>query len=127
MNNIAPKLQKCWTHKIALKIISKMLKQPNFFRSQPSTLPKKHPQSFTFLRLDKFCSPIRSLTSYPYLINKIGSCNLKTRKKKNNFYHMWLMNRSERKKDQSAKLWQNTDQKQSNRNKIWLEDFNHVH
>ena len=26
MTNIAPKLQKCWIHKIALKIISKMLK-----------------------------------------------------------------------------------------------------
>ena len=31
MNNIAPKLQKRWTHKFAFKIISKMLKQPNFF------------------------------------------------------------------------------------------------
>ena len=31
INNIAPKLQKRWTHKIAFKIISKMLKQPNFF------------------------------------------------------------------------------------------------
>ena len=40
MNNIAPKLQKCWTHKIAFKIKQKMLKQPNFFHSQPSTLPK---------------------------------------------------------------------------------------
>ena len=39
MNNIAPKLQKFWTHKIAFKIISKMLKQLNFFYSQPSTLP----------------------------------------------------------------------------------------
>ena len=41
MNNIAPKLQKCWTHKIAFKVISKMLKQPHFFHSQPSTLPKE--------------------------------------------------------------------------------------
>ena len=41
MNNIAPKLRKCGTHKIAFKIISKMLKQPNFFYSQPSTLPKE--------------------------------------------------------------------------------------
>ena len=41
MNNISPKLQKCWTHKIAFKIILKMLKQPNFFHSQPSTLPKE--------------------------------------------------------------------------------------
>ena len=38
--NIAPKLQKCSTHKIAFEIISKMLKQPNFFYSQPSKLPK---------------------------------------------------------------------------------------
>ena len=41
MNNIAPKLQKCWTHEIAFKIISKMLKQPIFFHSQPFTLPKE--------------------------------------------------------------------------------------
>ena len=33
MNNIAPKLQRRWNHKIAFKIISKMLKQPNFFQS----------------------------------------------------------------------------------------------
>ena len=31
MNNIAPKLQKCWTHKIAFNIIKKMVKQPSFF------------------------------------------------------------------------------------------------
>ena len=37
MNNIAPKLQKCWAHKIAFSIISKMLKQPDFFYSQPFT------------------------------------------------------------------------------------------
>ena len=41
MNNIAPKLQKCWTQEIASKIISKMLKQVNFFHSQLSTLPKE--------------------------------------------------------------------------------------
>ena len=40
MNNIAPKLQKCWTHKLAMKILSKMLKQPNLFHSQSATLPK---------------------------------------------------------------------------------------
>ena len=40
-NNIAPKLQKCWTQKIAFKIIPKMLKQPNFFYGQPSALPKE--------------------------------------------------------------------------------------
>ena len=48
-NNTPPKLQKCWTQKIAFNIISKMLKQPDFFHSQPSTLPKKALlQSFTF-------------------------------------------------------------------------------
>ena len=46
INNIAPKLQKCWTHKIAFKIISEMLKQPNFFCSQPSTLPEEAPAKF---------------------------------------------------------------------------------
>ena len=64
MNNIAPKLQKCWTHKIAFKIISKMLKQPNFFHSQPPTFSKEAlekvlPFSTTFdlSRHDKFFSP----------------------------------------------------------------------
>ena len=41
MNNIVPKLQKCWAHKIAFKIIPKMIKQPNFFHIKPSTLPKE--------------------------------------------------------------------------------------
>ena len=41
MNGNAPKLQKCWTHKIAFEIILKMLKQPNFFYSRPSTHPKE--------------------------------------------------------------------------------------
>ena len=40
MNSIAQKLQNFWTHKIAFKIISKMLKQPIFFYSQAATLPK---------------------------------------------------------------------------------------
>ena len=43
VENIAPKLQKCWTQKVAFNIISKMLKQPNFFYSQPSMLPKDTP------------------------------------------------------------------------------------
>ena len=46
MNIIAPKLQKCWTHKIAFKGISKMLKQTNFFNSQPSKLPINAPTKF---------------------------------------------------------------------------------
>ena len=46
MTNIAPKLQKCWTHNIFFTIISKMLKQPNFFCSQPSALSKEAPAKF---------------------------------------------------------------------------------
>ena len=61
MNNIAPKLQKCWTHEIAFKIISKMLKQPNFFHSQPSTLPEEVLAKFYLPTLDvrnaKECKP----------------------------------------------------------------------
>ena len=84
MNNIAPKLQKCWTHKIAFNIISKMLKQPNFFYSQPSTLPKDAPAKFYlsttfkwFKFCDKFCSPYSIVYFYAYLITKIGNRNLK--------------------------------------------------
>ena len=82
MNNIAPKLQKCWTHKIAFKIISKMLKQPNFFYSQPSTLSKEALEKFylsTTSGLSFMISSLassRSLTSYAYLVTKIGNHNL---------------------------------------------------
>ena len=83
-NNTAPKLQKCWTHKIALKIISNMLKQPNFFHSRLSTLPKDAPAKF-YLSTDfdfksfriSSVAPTRSLTFYAYLITKIGNRNLK--------------------------------------------------
>ena len=51
MNNIAPKLQKRWTHKIAFKIVSKMLKQPNSFRAGLLHFRRTHLQSFIFLRL----------------------------------------------------------------------------
>ena len=83
MNNIAPKLQKCWTHEIAFKIISKMLKQPNFFYSQPCTLPKEALAKFyisTAFGLGFMISsvaPILSSTFYAYLVTKIGNCNLK--------------------------------------------------
>ena len=83
MNNIAPKLQKHWTHKIAFKIISKMVKQPNFSWSWPSTLPKDGPAKFylstTFgLRLMiSSVAPTRLSTFYVYLNTKIGNRNLK--------------------------------------------------
>ena len=86
MNDIAPKLQKCWTHKIAFKIISKMLKQPNFFHSQPSKLPNealaKFYLSVTF-GLSFMISSVattRSLTFYAYLISKVENSNLKYKK-----------------------------------------------
>ena len=94
MNNIAPKLQKCWTHKlpghtncldtqIAFKIIFKMLMQPSFFYSKPSILPKQALAKFylsTTFGLSFILSsvtPTRSLTSYAYLITKIGNRNYK--------------------------------------------------
>ena len=46
MSNIVQKMQKRWTYKIAFKIVSKMLKQPNFFYSQSYTLPKDAPVKF---------------------------------------------------------------------------------
>ena len=81
MNNIAPKLQKCCTHKIAIKIISKMSKQPNLFYSQPATLPKDTPEKFyisTAFVLSFMISsvaPTSSSTFYTYLITKIGNRN----------------------------------------------------
>ena len=65
MNNIAPKLQKRWTHKIAFKIISKMLKQPNFFQSWPSTLPKDAPAKFYLSTTFGLGLMISSVAPYP--------------------------------------------------------------
>ena len=82
-NNTARKLQKCWTHKIALKIMSKMQKQSNLFYSQPSTLPKDALAKFylsTSFGLSFIISSVastRSLTFYAYLITKIENRNLK--------------------------------------------------
>ena len=82
MNSITPKLQKCWTHKIAIKIISKMLKQPDLFYSQPATLPKDAPAKFylstTFGSSFMISSvaPTRSSDFYAHLITKGENCNL---------------------------------------------------
>ena len=82
MNNIAPKLKKCCTHKIAIKIISKMLKQPNLFYSEPATLPNDTPAKFCFSTafglsfMIRSVAPTRSSTFYAYLITKIGNRNL---------------------------------------------------
>ena len=78
MNNVVPKLQKCWTNIIAFKIISRIVKQQNFFHSQPSTLAN---QALTKLYISTIFSlsfmissvaPARSSTSHGYLIIKIG-------------------------------------------------------
>ena len=79
MNNVAPKLQKYWTHKIAFKIISKMLKQLNFFHSQPSTLPKFYlSTTFGLSFMIRSVAPTRSSTFCEYLITKIGNHNLES-------------------------------------------------
>ena len=63
MNNIAPKLQKCWTHKIAFKIISKMLNTTKFlsglafYTSKGRTCKVLSFYDFWFTFNDKFCSP----------------------------------------------------------------------
>ena len=59
-----------------------MLKQPNFFHSQPSTLPTEAPAKFylsTTVGLSSMISsvaPTGSSTFYAYLITKIGNRNL---------------------------------------------------
>ena len=75
-------MQKCCTHKIAFKIISEMLKQPNFIYNQPSTLPKESLAKFYLSMISGLSfmissvAPTRSLTSYAYLVTKIGNRNL---------------------------------------------------
>ena len=79
MNNIAPKTQKCWTHKIVfkIKIATKFLEY-----SQSSTLSKEALARF-YLSTTFASSSVASTlspTSYAYLIAKIGNCNLNLRK-----------------------------------------------
>ena len=82
MNKNAPKLQKCWTHKTAFKIMSNMLKQPYFFYSQLSTIPQEALARFclsTNFSLSVFISyvaPTRLSTSYAYSVTKIRNRNL---------------------------------------------------
>ena len=83
MNNIAPKLQICWTHKIAFNIISKTLKQLNFFYNQPYTIAKEAlarfylSTTFGLSFMISFVAPTRSSTFYAYLVAKIENRNLK--------------------------------------------------
>ena len=64
-----------------------MLKQPNFFYSQASTVPKDAPVKFYLSMtfglglLISSVAPTRSSTFYPYLITKIGNHNLKSGKR----------------------------------------------
>ena len=71
MNNIALKLRKCWTHKLAFKMISTMLKQQNLFYIQPSTLPTEAPEKFYLSSTFGLSFTVRSVDparSYAYLI-----------------------------------------------------------
>ena len=60
----------------------KMLKQPNFFNLQPSTLPKEAfvkvclSTTFGLSFMISSLAPTRSSTSYEYLITKIGNRSL---------------------------------------------------
>ena len=60
-----------------------MLKQPNFFYSQPSTLLKDAPAkfylstSFGLSFMTSFVALTRSLTSYAHSVTKIGNRDLK--------------------------------------------------
>ena len=89
MNNIAPKLQKYWTHKIAFKIIikntkaTKFLSQSAFYTSKGSTCKVLPFYNFWFKLMISCVAPTRSSTFYAYLITKIGNCNLKVCLKRN--------------------------------------------
>ena len=78
MNNIAAKLQKCWTHKIAFNIISKMLKQPNYLQSDICTSEGSTCKVLPFYDLfyDRFCSPNLIVNFLLMLITEIENCNL---------------------------------------------------
>ena len=60
-----------------------MIKQPNFFQSYPSTLPKGAPAKFYLSTtfglglMISFVAPTRLSNFYAYLTTKIGNCNLK--------------------------------------------------
>ena len=74
INNITSKLLKCWTQKIAFRIIPKMLEQPNFVNSQLSSLPKDAPEKFYLSTASGLSFMISSVaptqlsTSFTYLI-----------------------------------------------------------
>ena len=85
MYNIVPKLQKCWTHKIAFNImLKKMLRHPNFFHSESSVLSKDAPAKFHLSATFGLSFMISSVAStclstfYTYLITKIRIHNLKS-------------------------------------------------
>ena len=81
MNNIAPKLQKCWTQKMPSKSYKKCQRK-NFFYSQLSILPKEILAKFylsTTFGLSFMISsvaPTQSSTFNAHLITKIGNRNL---------------------------------------------------
>ena len=83
MNNIAPKLQQCYTQKIAFKIIflnakaTKFLLQSAFYTSKKGLAKFSLSTTFGLSFMISSVAPTRSSTSYAYLITKIGNRNLK--------------------------------------------------
>ena len=75
MNNIAPKLQKCWTHKIAKA--TKLVFQSAFYTSKGSTCKVSPFYDFWFKFMRSSVAHIQPLTFYGYLITYIGKRNLK--------------------------------------------------
>ena len=67
---------------MVFKVISKMLKQSNFFYSQPSTLAKEAPARFYLFTtfgvsfMISSVAPTSSSTFYSYLITKIENGKL---------------------------------------------------
>ena len=83
MNNIAPNLQNAGHTKLLSKSHKNMLKQPNFFDSQPSTFPEDAPAtsflstSFGLSFMISSVASTRSSSFYVYLITKIRNRNFK--------------------------------------------------
>ena len=73
--------------------MKKVLKQPNFFYGQTSTLPKEALANFYLSKtfglsfIISSVAPTRSSTCYAYLVTKIGNRNLKSSKKLNAILH----------------------------------------
>ena len=92
MNNIAPKLQKCWTHKIAFKIVQKNAQTTKFllelafyiFEGHTCKVLSFYDVWFTFN--DKLCSPYPTVNFLRIFNNQNRKRNLKGYFSLNDFY-----------------------------------------